>query len=538
MYIRLIGVSLVMRPLFLVAALAFQSTAAVPSFDVVVYGGTASGVAAAVAAAREGARVVLLEPGQHLGGMTSGGLGATDHGRQNTVGGISLEFYQRLGKHYGADATWYFEPHVAERTLRAMASEAGVQVLYGHRLKERNGVRKKGRQITSIVMENGAQFTAKAFIDCTYEGDLMAFAGVSFAYGRESRAQYGEEFAGVRPVNRYHYHIFPPGVKAHGADGKLLPEIGSQPRGELGAADRKVQAYNYRMCLTDDLSNRIPFAKPAGYDPKRYELLARNIEATAKQKGRPVIMRDFMIISRMPNRKTDINNYGGFSTDFIGRNWDYPTANYKRRAAIWKEHEDYTAGFFYFLANDPQVPESLRAEISQFGLSKDEFTDNHNWPHQLYIREARRMIGEFVMTQKDAQTDLVKPDSVGMGSYQIDSHNIQRHVNPDGTVQNEGDTEVPSKPYQISYRVMLPKKNQTSNLLVPVAASTSHIAYGTLRMEPVFMVLGHAAGVAARMAAVSGKAVQEIDVEALREKLRSQRSVLELKPAGTAGTVK
>jgi hypothetical protein len=528
-----------MRLLILAAtALACQAMAAVSSFDVVVYGGTASGVAAAVAAAREGARVVLLEPGQHLGGMTSGGLGATDHGRQNTVGGISLEFYQRLGKHYGADATWYFEPHVAERTLREMASEAGVQVLYGHRLKERNGVRKKGRQISSIVMENGARFAAKTFIDCTYEGDLMAFAGVSFAWGRESRAQYGEEFAGVRPVDRYHYHLFPPGVQARGADGELLPEIGSQPRGEIGAGDRKVQAYNYRMCLTDDPVNRVPFAKPAGYDPKCYALLARNIEATAKQKERPSVMRDFMIISRMPNRKTDINNYGGFSTDFIGRNWDYPMANYKRRAEIWKEHEDYTAGFFYFLANDPQVPESLRAEISQFGLARDEFSDNHNWPHQLYIREARRMISEFVMTQKDAQTDLVKPDSVGMGSYQIDSHNVQRHVNPDGTVQNEGDTEVSSKPYQIAYRVMLPKKNEISNLLVPVAASTSHIAYGTVRMEPVFMVLGHAAGVAARMAAQSGKAVQEIDVEALRTKLRSQRAVLELQPAVVVGKEK
>jgi hypothetical protein len=525
-----------MRLLMLVTALAYTASAAIQSYEVVVYGGTAGGVAAAVAAAREGAKVVLLEPGRHLGGMTSGGLGKTDHGRQNTIGGISLEFYQRLGKHYGTEEAWLFEPHVAEQTLRAMAAEAGVQVLYGHRLKERGGVRKKGLRILTIRMENGAEFAAKTFIDSTYEGDLMAFAGVTFAWGREGREQYGEEFAGVRPLDRHHFHTFPPGVQARGADGKLLPEIGSQPRGEIGAGDRKVQTYNYRMCLTDDPANRIEFAKPAGYDPKRFTLLAHNIEAIAKQKGRTPIMRDLMIVSRMPNHKTDINNYGGFSTDFIGRNWDYPLANYKRRAAIWKEHEDYTAGFFYFLANDPQVPESLRAEIGKFGLSKDEFTDNHNWPHQLYIREARRMTGEFVMTQKDAQTDLVKPDSVGMGSYQIDSHNVQRFVNPDGTVQNEGDTEVPSKPYQIAYRVMLPKKNQVSNLLVPVAASTSHIAYGTVRMEPVFMVLGHAAGVAAHMAAQSGKAVQEIDVEALRKKLRSQRAMLELQPAaGTAG---
>jgi hypothetical protein len=524
-----------MRVIMLAAMLAWPALSAVRSFDVVVYGGTAGGVAAAVAAAREGARVVLLEPGRHLGGMTSGGLGATDHGRQNTIGGISLEFYQRLGKHYGKDAAWQFEPHVAEQTLRAMAREAGVEVLYGHRLKEKKGVGKRGREIVSIAMENGAAFAAKVFIDCTYEGDLMAFAGVAYAWGREGREQYGESFAGVRPTDRYHYHLFPPGVSASGADGKLLPEVGRQPRGEIGAGDKKVQAYNFRMCLTDDPANRIPFARPKGYDPKRYALLARNIVATAKQKGRAPIMRDFMIISRMPNQKTDINNYGGFSTDFIGRNWDYPTAGYKRRAQIWKEHELYTAGFFYFLSNDPQVPESLRQEMGRFGLSRDEFTDNHNWPHQLYIREARRMLGEFVMTQKDAQTDLVKADSIGMGSYQIDSHNVQRHVNADGTVQNEGDTEAPSKPYQIAYGVMLPKRDQVSNLLVPVAASTSHIAYGTLRMEPVFMILGQAAGVAARMAAGSGKAVQEIDVEALRARLRSQRAVLELTSAQPAG---
>jgi hypothetical protein len=363
----------------------------------------------------------------------------------------------------------------------------------------------------------------------------MAFSGVSFTWGRESSAQYNESFAGVRPIDRYHYHLFAPGVKARGADGKLLPEVGPQPRGEIGAGDKKVQAYNFRMCLTDDPANRVAIPKPAGYDPKRYELLARNLEGIAKDKGRAPIMRDLMIVSRMPNRKTDINNYGGFSTDFIGRNWDYPTASYKRRAAIWKEHEEYTAGFFYFLANDPAVPDSLRAEIGRWGLSKDEFTDNHYWPHQLYIREARRMLGEFVMTQKDAQTDLVKPDSVGMGSYQIDSHNVQRHENPDGTVQNEGDTEVGSKPYQIAYRVMLPKRQEVSNLLVPVAASTSHIAYGTLRMEPVFMILGHAAGLAARMAAVAGKPVQDIDVTELRAKLRSQRGVVELE-AATSGT--
>ena len=514
--------------LALAALAARPGPAAGATYDVVVYGGTAAGVTAAVAAARQGAHVALVEPGTHLGGMTSGGLGATDHGKQNTIGGLSLEFYKRLGRHYGQEVTWYFEPHAAEAALREMAAEAKVRVYFRHRLKEQGGVRKTGNRITGIAMENGAVFRAKTFVDCTYEGDLMAFAGVSFAFGRESAAQYGEEYAGVRPLDKYHYHLLPKGISAYGDDKRLLPEIGAQPRGEIGAGDKKVQAYNYRMCLTDDPANRVPFAKPAGYDPGRFALLARMIDAITRERGTPPVIRELLIVSPMPNRKTDMNNHGGFSTDYIGKNWDYPTANYRRRAEIWREHEEYTAGFFYFMANDARVPEPLRTEFARWGLSRDEFTDNHNWPHQLYIREARRMVGDFVMTQKDARTDVVKPDSVGMGSYNIDSHNIQRHVNPDGTVQNEGDTEVPSVPYQIAYRVMLPKKSEAANLLVPVAASTSHIAYGTVRMEPVFMVLGHAAGVAAKMAADSGRAVQEIDVPALRAKLKAQGAVLEL----------
>ena len=499
-------------------------------FDVVVYGGTSAGVTAAVAAAREGASVALLEPGKHLGGMTSGGLGATDYGRQNTIGGLSREFYQRLGKHYGEPISWRFEPHVAEQVYNEMVKEAGVRLLLGHRLKEKGGVRKKGARITGLVTENGAVIEAAVFIDCTYEGDLMAFGGVSFVWGRESAAQYGEPFAGVRTVDKYHYHIFPPGVSAYGPGNKLLPEISADPRGEIGAGDKKVQAYNFRLCLTDDKSNQVPFVKPPGYDAGRYALLARMLAALTSQNGRPPKMNELMIVSAMPKRKTDINNRGGFSTDYIGKNWDYPTASYKRRAEIWRDHVLYTQGFFYFLVNDPQVPEPLRSEMGQWGLAKDEFTDNGNWPHQLYIREARRMLGDFVMTQKDAQTDLVKPDSVAMGSYQIDSHNIQRHVTPEGFVQNEGDTEVPSKPYQIAYRVMLPKASEAVNLLVPVAASTSHIAYGTLRMEPVFMALGHAAGVAARMASQAGKAVQEVDTATLRQKLKTQGAVLELAP--------
>jgi hypothetical protein len=513
-----------------VAFLAFTPIllSAAQRFDVVVYGGTSAGVAAAVAASREGASVALLEPGRHLGGLSSGGLGQTDSGKKETIGGISLEFYKRVGRHYGEEIAWRFEPHVAEAVFNEMAKEAGVKVLYGRRLKEKGGVKKKGSRIVEIATENGEVFRAKVFLDCTYEGDLMAFAGVSFTWGRESVEQYEESFAGVRPVDKYHYHIFPFPVSAYGKDGKLLPEINPGPRGELGAGDKKVQAYNFRMCLSKDKQNQVSFPKPPDYDPKRYALLARLIDGLTKRDGHPPKLNDLTIVSMMPNNKTDINNRGGFSTDYIGKNWDYPTANYQRRAEIWRDHIHYTQGFFYFLAHDPQVPGALREEMSEWGLAKDEFVDTNHWPHQLYIREARRMTSDFVMTQRDAQTDLVKKDSVAMGSYQIDSHNIQRHVAENGTVQNEGDTEVPAKPYQIAYRVMLPKQKDVSNLLVPVCVSSSHIAYGTVRMEPVFMALGHAAGVASVMAVQGRTSVQRVDIKSLGIKLERQGAVTRL----------
>jgi hypothetical protein len=497
-------------------------------FDVVVYGGTSAGVAAAVAAAREGASVALLEPGRHLGGMSSGGLGQTDSGKQETIGGISREFYQRVGRYYGEEIAWRFEPHVAEMVFKEMVQKAGVKVFYGHRLKEKGGVRKKNSWITGITMENAAVFRAPVFLDCTYEGDLMAFAGVSNTWGRESVRQYGESYAGVRPLDKYHHHLFPFSVSAYGADGKPLPEINSASRGELGAGDKKVQAYNFRMCLSKDKNNQVPFSKPPEYSPQRYALLARLIDGLAKRDERAPVLDELTSVVMMPHNKTDINNRGGFSTDYLGGNWDYPTASYQRRGEIWRDHINYTQGFFYFLAHDPQVPQALRDELNEWGLAKDEFVDTGHWPHQLYIREARRMVSDFVMTQKDAQTDLVKDDSVAMGSYQIDSHNVQRHVTESGAVQNEGDTEVPAKPYQISYRIMLPKEKEASNLLVPVCVSSSHIAYGTVRMEPVFMALGHAAGVAAVMAVQNRSTVQNVDKKGLRNKLERQGAVTHL----------
>ncbi len=508
------------RPDLLVAAVALAAELALgaQSFDIVVYGGTAGSVVAAVAAAREGASVALLEPGRHLGGMTSGGLGRTDHGRKETIGGYSLEFYRRVGGHYGEPVTWYFEPHVAERALREMAREAGVRLFHEHRLREQGGVRKKKQRLTAILMENGDVFEAKVFIDATYEGDLMAAAGVSYTWGRESTTQYGESLAGVRPKDRSHQFDFP--IPAHDEARQALADIQPGLRGELGAADRKVQAYNFRMCLSRDPNNQAAYPRPANYDPRRWELLLRYIQALAERDGRAPAMNRLVIASPLPNQKLDVNNRGPVSTDYIGASWDYPNATYAQRARIWQDHINYTAGFFWFLANDPRVPKSTQEEFRQWGLCADEFAWTNHWPHQLYVREARRMVGDWVMTQKDIQTDLVKADSVGMGSYNSDSHNVQRFVQPDGAVQNEGNMEVPVTPYQIPYRVMLPKRREAVNLLVPVCLSATHVTYSTLRMEPVYMILGQAAGVAAKMAIEQGVDVQRIDTRALGEKLR------------------
>ncbi len=516
-----------------VLALAFcvnQPASTDDSYDLVVYGGTAGGVMAAVAGAREGLKVALLEPRQHLGGMVSGGLGLTDHGKKEVIGGLALEFFERVGRHYGEKVTWYFEPHVAERVFQEMVKEAGVQLYFQHRLKENGGVRMDGSRLVEIRMENGRSFIARVFADASYEGDLMAQAGVSYTWGREGIRQYGESLAGVSA--RTPYHQFTVHVSGFDTSGQLLPEVSPSPKGEVGAADKKVQAYNYRLCMTKMENNRVPFPRPANYDPRRYELLARMLAGMTKKNGRPPRIDEVMKPDPLPNGKTDTNNNGAFSTDFIGGSWKYPEASYHERDQIWQAHREYVAGFLYFLANDSQVPDSLRSEVSQWGLAKDEFVENGNWPYQLYIREARRMVGEYVMTQKDIQKDLTKPDSIGMGSYNSDSHNVQRFATSNGTAENEGDMQVPVKPYQIPYRTLLPKRQQATNLLVPVCFSASHVAYSTLRMEPQYMIIGQAAGVAARLAVKQQSPVQDIDVQLLRSKLKSQRAVLNWREDG------
>lgn len=534
---------------FIILLLCVMADAAtVRKYDVVVYGGTAGGAITAVAAARAGASVALLEPGGHLGGMVSGGLGWTDYGKKEVIGGYSLEFFERVNRHYGkefvrkfnesikrphlGDVGWYFEPHVAEQIFNEMVKEAGIELFYNNRLRESKGVLKKGTTITEIVMENGDTFQAKIFADCTYEGDLMKQAGVSYTYGREGIAQYNESLAGVREHTPKHQ--FTVRVSPYDAMGKLLPEVSAHPKGKVGQADKKVQAYNFRLCMTDVPQNRVPFPRPANYTPKRYELLARMLKAMVEKNGRVPRMVEVMKPDPLPNGKTDTNNNGAFSTDYIGGNWDYPEASYQRRAEIWQAHKDYIAGFLYFLANDPQVPKELQQEVSRYGLAKDEFTDTDNWPHQLYVREARRMIGEYVMIQKDIQTERTKEDVIGMGSYNSDSHNIQRVATADGAVENEGDMQVPVQPYQIPYRILLPKRGEATNLLVPVCFSASHVSYSTVRMEPQYMILGQAAGVAAKMAIDKGTAVQDVDAKALTAKLRTQKAVMEWTPPQTA----
>jgi hypothetical protein len=382
--------------------------------------------------------------------------------------------------------------------------------------------------VTSITTENGQTFSGKLFADCSYEGDLMTQAGVEYTVGRESSAQYGESLAGVR--ERTPLHQFMVRTSPYDANGKLLPEVDPGPKAAPGTGDKKVQAYNFRMILSEDPANQVPFPKPPDYDPHRYELLARLLDAMTKKLGRPQVMNEVTLIAKIPNKKADINNQGAFSTDYIGKSWNYPDGDYATRKRIWEDHINYTKGFFYFLAHDARVPASLQKEVNSWGLAKDEFVDTDHWPHQLYIREARRMLGEYVMTQKDIQTDLKKPDVIGMGSYNSDSHNIQRLATLDGAVENEGDMQVPVTPYQIPYRMILPKRQQATNLLVPVAFSASHVAYSTLRMEPQYMIIGQAAGVAAAMAIKANKPVQEIDAGALSAKLKSQGAVFEWIP--------
>jgi hypothetical protein len=524
--------------------------------DILVYGCTAGGVSAAVQAGKLGKSVLMVCPETHLGGMSSGGLGWTDSGNKAVIGGLAREFYHRVRQHYdrpdawrwqkrdeygnrgqdteAVDTTsptmWIFEPHVAEEIFEAWVREAGITVIRNACLDREKGVEKDGTRIVSMATLDGKRYFARMFIDATYEGDLMAAAGVSYRVGRESSATYGERWAGVQTQAFHHGHNFgviktpiSPYVVPGDASSGVLPHVSAAPVGRDGDGDSKVQAFCFRLCLTRVAANRVPFPRPAGYDPREFELLLRVFAAGWRE--------TFDKFDPIPNGKTDTNNHGPFSTDAIGMNWDYPDASDARRREIVARHAAYQQGWLYFIANDPRVPAVVRDQMAAWGLARDEFADNGNWPHQLYIREARRMVGKHVMTEHELTRQRPTPEPIGMGSYGIDSHNVQRYITAQGSVQNEGDIGVSTNgPYQISYGSLVPRPGDVTNLLVPVCVSSSHVAYGSIRMEPVFMVLGQSASTAAAIAIDARLAVQDVPYERLRARLLADGQVLEYTP--------
>jgi hypothetical protein len=531
---------------------AQNSPMAVRQADVIIYGGTCAAVIAAVQVKKMGKTVIVVSPDKHLGGLSSGGLGFTDTGNKEVIGGLSREFYQRLYTHYQKEASWkwqkkeeygnkgqgtpaldgtnrtmwIFEPHAAEGVFEDFVKEYTLTIYRNEWLdRSAKGITKKSGGITSIKTLSGNVYQGKMFIDATYEGDLMALAGVKYHVGREANSVYGEKWNGVQAGVFQHGHYFKANVSPYKIEGDpksgLLPEVSAEPIAQNGTGDNKIQAYCFRMCLSNNPDNRIPFPKPEGYDPARYELYARVFKTGWRE--------TYDKFDPIPNRKTDTNNHGPFSTDYIGKNYDYPEASYERRKEIIKDHELYQKGLMYFLQNDPRVPADVQDKMKQWGLPKDEFTDNGNWPHQLYIREARRMIGEFVMKEADALAQTKVPNPIGMGSYALDAHNAQRYVKSDGFVQNEGDIGVhPKSAYSIAYGSILPKENECNNLLVPVCVSSSHIAFGSIRMEPVFMILGQSAATAAVLAIDGKMSPQKLPYEKLREVLLKDKQRLEL----------
>lgn len=519
--------------------------------DVIVYGGTSAGVMAAVEVVQSGKTVILVTPETHLGGLTASGLGWTDTGKKEVIGGLSRNFYHRIWQYYNQDQAWVwqkkeeyggrgqgtraidgpkrtmwiFEPHVAEKVYEDYIGEYKINTFREEWLDRVSGVRKKNGKIVSMTTLSGKTFKGKIFIDATYEGDLMASADVSYHVGRESSKTYDEKWNGVQTGVLHHQHWFWEKISPYKIAGDpssgLLPRISPLPPGEFGTGDNKIQAYCFRLCMTNHPENKVPFSKPNNYDASQYSLLLRSL-----QTGRKDFFQKF---DPIPNLKTDTNNHGPFSSDNIGMNYDYPEASYERRKEIIEEHKNYQMGLLYFVTNDPRVPADIREKLAQWGLAKDEFVDNGNWPHQIYVREARRMIGSYVTTEQDVLLKRKVPKPIGMGSYAMDSHNVQRYVTPEGYVQNEGDIGVkPPAPYSISYGSLTPKKEECTNLLVPVCLSSSHIAFGSIRMEPVFMILGQSAAVAACLAIEKDSSVQDIDYVELEQLLRDKGQILTL----------
>ncbi|HEV2528269.1 MAG TPA: FAD-dependent oxidoreductase [Thermomicrobiales bacterium] len=500
-------------------------------FDVVVYGATAAGVTAAVAAARAGVRVAVVEPGRHVGGMVSGGLGWTDVGDAGVVGGLSGAFYAAVARHYGVDLWDHVgpEPHVAERIFRDWLAEAGVTVVHGAAI---DAVMRDGQRITGIIADDGMVLHGRVFVDASYEGDLLALAGVSYRVGRESRSLHGESWAGRQPI-RPDPHQFAVPVSPHvsGNAGPLLPLVHDRPMVPEGAGDGAVQSFCYRLCLTDRPDNRMPISRPDDYDPARYELIRRYLAASDPV---PPLDRIINLRSRIPNGKVDANSIGPISTNLLdGSAWRYPEADRPERERIRLHHLSYTQGLLYFLGNDPGIPAPIREEMARWGLCVDEFVDTEHWPHQLYVREGRRLVGEYHLTQHDLDRSRPQYDAVGMGSYAIDIREVQRVAWPvprpermDAETYNEGYLSVPVEPYQVPYRALLPRFGECDNLLVPVCLSASHVAFSSIRMEPQYMLLGHAAGHAAALAIRDDVAVHHVAVPELQRALVAQGQVL------------
>lgn len=511
--------------ILLVIVVLFSSFGIVPKeekYDLIIYGGTSSGVIAAYAASKEGLKVAILEPREHMGGLTTGGLGHVDIGNLETVGGYAREFLKRVSSHYGTNKIQTdIESSVSEKVFLQMLKETDTKVFYHSRLLPRKGVIKQGNKIQKLVLEDGRRFSAHIYMDATYEGDLMAQSGVSYTVGRESINEYNESSAGIQPyklVRRYD-DVQLEEVKRLSAT--FLLDYVFSDKEKIGAADSRVQAYVYRLCVTTNKENQVSFAKPNGYNPQRYTHVLTRINRL-----RLFTLDKVLTLYHLPNQKFDVNHM-----DLVNASWKYAEASYKDRSYIENYHKQYQQGLLYFLANDEGVPEQLRTDMKRYGYARDEFADNDNWPYMLYIREGRRMIGQYVMKQQDAWDNPHKDDAIAIGSYFMDSHTVQRFITPAGEMLEEGEMKhAPFRPYEISYGAIVPKQKECENLFVTVCMSATHTIYGSLRMEPVFMMTGHAAAVASALAIKGKVAIQQIDKKQLREELTTQGQILSYTP--------
>jgi hypothetical protein len=506
------------------------ASAVTATAQVLVYGGTPAGIVAAVSAARAGVTVLLLEPTSHLGGMMANGLARTDVGDPSTIGGITRSVFTRIQRRQGtASSNFRLEPHIAERVFLDMLRQEGVRVRYNERLVRPGGASVADRRIRSVAMTSGRRFAATVFIDASYEGDLLAEAGVTFRLGRESRTATGEGLAGTRPARRMFR------VPA----GMTLPPIASGAPGPVGSSDRGIQQSNFRLCLSSDPANRLPFRAPSGYRASDYAAVAAYLRARSARLGLPPRLSWALMINPTLDHKVDVNDGPGVSLALPGRNWSYPTASAAQRRSIQLAHQRWTKGLMYFLRTHPSIHVAIRGGLARYGWCADEWTDNGHFPRQLYIREARRMVGSTLLRQADITTNRTKADVIGVGSYRLDMHDVTRWLGSDGYLYEEGWFSASKKNYAIPYRILTAKRAEMRNLLVPVAASATHVAWGSLRMEPQLMIMGEAAGRAAMLAVrgvkptmsgwiTTGSPIpgQDISVRALQKGLRARGSVL------------